>query len=152
MKWKFGSVLSFSCWFLSSLGEASCKSNHNDQRKKKKTHNQWKNSTNRRVKKKIVGVLIAIVELYDSAITDKPELVTMLVPKSSISRKRLWHDDWPLIYISGIVLKTHKQSTENIKVSFRNLSTITKTKPSICLYIYKHQNRESAMRKTFLSI
>lgn len=35
------------------------------------------------------GVMIAIVELYDSAVTDKPELVTILVPKSSISREKL---------------------------------------------------------------
>lgn len=37
--------------------------------------------------KVLVGVLIAIVKLYDSAITDKPELVTILVPKSSISKE-----------------------------------------------------------------
>lgn len=39
--------------------------------------------------KVLVGVLIAIVKLYDSAITDKPESVTILVPKSSISREEL---------------------------------------------------------------
>lgn len=37
----------------------------------------------------LVGVLIAIVELYESAVTDKPELITILVPKSSISREEL---------------------------------------------------------------
>lgn len=35
------------------------------------------------------GVMIAIVELYDSAVTDKPELVTILVPNSPISMEEL---------------------------------------------------------------
>lgn len=39
--------------------------------------------------KVLVGVLISIVELYDSTITDKPELVTILVPKSSNSSEKL---------------------------------------------------------------
>lgn len=55
-----------------------------------------------------VGVLIAIVELYDSSVTNKPELVSWVVPKSSILREELWFDDRPLICISGIVLEIYK--------------------------------------------
>lgn len=57
--------------------------------------------------KVFVGLLIAIVELC-RAITDKPELVTIPVPKSPISKEKLLLDDLPLIYIPGIVLKIYK--------------------------------------------
>lgn len=72
------------------------------------------------------GVLIAIVELYNSAVTDKLELVTILVQKSPISREELWLDDRPLIYVSGIVLKMHKTHLFiNIKIEHLQLGRLS---------------------------
>lgn len=84
-------MISFSCWFLYSLGEENCKSNHNDQRKTKSPISGKIPQTEESESKVFVGLLIAIVELYDSAITDKPELVTILTIEKLSLRNLFCH-------------------------------------------------------------
>lgn len=80
-----------------------------------------------------VGVLIAIVELYDSAVTNIPDLLSLLVPKSSSFREKLWLEDRPSICISGIVLKIHETFSWKLK------TLVWK----IYLFIYQHfKNRQ----------
>lgn len=57
--------------------------------KQKNTISETIPQTEESESKVLVVVPIAIVELYESAVTDKPELVTILVPKSSISMEEL---------------------------------------------------------------
>lgn len=81
----FHSVVGFCLLFARRIANAIIMTNA----KQKNTTSVTIPQTEESKSKVLEGVLIAIVELYDSAVTDKPELVTILVQKSSISREEL---------------------------------------------------------------